>query len=122
MIASCNKDQLSLTNPRNALHHWERAANNVDAQCDKLAIELSWQRFASKVAKLQLPHLHLTYIPHLHLAPPLRATPFEFCLDFRHQKARIPAGAIVSRCVILRLAVSVQRGLVTDGQTDTLRQ
>jgi len=35
--------------------------NNVDAQCDKLATELSWQSFASKVANFQLPHLHLTY-------------------------------------------------------------
>jgi len=33
--------------------------NNVDAQCDKLATELSWQRFASKVDNFQLPHLHL---------------------------------------------------------------
>ena len=35
--------------------------NKVDAQCLKLATELSWERFASKVANLQLPHLHLTY-------------------------------------------------------------
>jgi len=35
--------------------------NNVDAQCDKLATELSWQRFASKLANFQLPHLPLTY-------------------------------------------------------------
>jgi len=35
--------------------------NKVDAQCDKLATELNKrQRFASKVANLQLPHLHLT--------------------------------------------------------------
>jgi len=31
--------------------------NKVDAQCDKLATELSSQRFASKVANLQLPHV-----------------------------------------------------------------
>jgi len=36
-----NKDQLSLTNPRDALHHGERAANKVHAQCDKLRTELS---------------------------------------------------------------------------------
>jgi len=35
------KDLLSLTNPRDALHHGEHAANEVDAQCDKLATELS---------------------------------------------------------------------------------
>jgi len=36
--------------------------NKVDAQCDKLATELSQQRFASKFASLQLPHLYLTYL------------------------------------------------------------
>jgi len=35
--------------------------NKVDTQCDKLATELSWQRFTSKVATFQLPHLHFTY-------------------------------------------------------------
>jgi len=30
---------------------------------DKLATELSWQRFASTVANFQLPQLHLTYTP-----------------------------------------------------------
>jgi len=35
--------------------------NNVDAQCEKLATELRWQRFALKVASFQLLHLHLTY-------------------------------------------------------------
>jgi len=36
--------------------------NNVNAQCDKLATELSWQRFSSKVANFQPQHLHLTYL------------------------------------------------------------
>jgi len=36
--------------------------NKVDAQCDKLATELSWQCFASKVTNFQLPHLYLTYL------------------------------------------------------------
>ena len=35
--------------------------NKVDAQCDKLATELSWQRFTSKIASFQLQQLHLTY-------------------------------------------------------------
>jgi len=35
--------------------------NKVDAECDKLATELSWQSFASKVATFQLLHPHLTY-------------------------------------------------------------
>jgi len=34
--------------------------SKVDAQCDKLVTELTWQRFTSEVANLQLPHLHLT--------------------------------------------------------------
>jgi len=36
------KDQLSLTNPSDELHHGERAVlqtNKVDAQCDKLATD-----------------------------------------------------------------------------------
>jgi len=37
--------------------------NKVDAECDKLATKLIWQRFTSKVANIQLPHLHLTYPP-----------------------------------------------------------
>jgi len=41
--------------------------NQVDAACDKVATDLSWQRFASKVANLQLAHLHL--------ASPLEVTP-----------------------------------------------
>jgi len=38
-----NKDQLSLTNPRDALHHGERAVNKLGGRsvCDKPATELS---------------------------------------------------------------------------------
>jgi len=56
-------------------------------------------------------------IPHLHLAPPLGVTPFEFCRDFRHQKTRIHGLSSGVVCVILRLAVSVEHRLVTDRQT-----
>ena len=42
-IASIDKYHLLLTNPHDALHHGKRAAK-VDAQCDKLATELSRQR------------------------------------------------------------------------------
>jgi len=55
---------MSLTKPRDALHHGKHAVlqtSKVDAQCDKLVTELSWQCFASKVANFQLPHLHSTY-------------------------------------------------------------
>jgi len=34
---------------------------HVNARCDKLASELSWQRFTSKAANFRLLHLHLTY-------------------------------------------------------------
>ena len=47
---------------------------------------------------------------------------FEFCRDFRHQKTRVPGLSCGVVCVILRLAVSVEHRLVTDGQTDTWRQ
>jgi len=43
-------------------------------------------------------------------------TPFEFCRDFRRQKIRVqglPSGVV---CVILRLAVSIEHRLVTDGR------
>jgi len=47
------QDQLSLTNPA------RRTA--ARRKCDKLATELSWQRFTSTVANFQLLQLHLTY-------------------------------------------------------------
>jgi len=87
--------------------------NNVDALCDKLATEQSWQRFTSKVANLQQSHLHLTYctcIWHLHWGDP-----FEFCQDFRHQK-------LDSLGYRVALFVSVEHRLVTVGRTDTRRQ
>ena len=55
---------------------------------------------------------------HLHLAPQLGVTPYEFCQDLPHQKTspyRLPCGVA---CVILRLAVSVEHQLVTYRQTD----
>jgi len=35
--------------------------SKVDGQCDKVATELRWQCFTSKVANMQLSHLPLTY-------------------------------------------------------------
>ena len=43
----------------------------------------------SKVAKLQIPHLYIFHLPHMHLAPPLGETPFVFCRDFQNQKTRL---------------------------------
>jgi len=82
---------------------------------------IRWQRFVSKVAKLQIPHLYLTY-PHLYLAPPLGETPFAFCRDFRNQKTRL--SGLVWR--YLRdptfSCFSIEHRLVTDGRTGTGQQ
>jgi len=44
-----------MTNPRDALHYNERAANKYGGRSvDKLATELSSQRFASKLRKLPI--------------------------------------------------------------------
>jgi len=90
----------------------------VDAQCDKLVTELSWQflpwsTFLSYSELIKLPIL--TY--HLHLAPPLGATPFEFCWDLWDQKSRVPGLSCGTVYVIICLAVSVEHRLVTDRQT-----
>jgi len=87
---------------------------NADAQCDKLATELSRQclqrstflSYLSKVANFNLPHLQLV--------PPLGVTPFEFCQDLWYQKTRVPGILCGIVCVILHLAVSVEHQLVTN--------
>ena len=95
--------------------------NKVDAQCDKLATELSWQRFASKVANLQLPHLHLTYptcIWRLHWGWPR----LSFAEIFGVRKREL--WAIVWRCSrdpTFSLH-SVEHRLVTDRRTDGQRR
>jgi len=76
----------------------------VDAQCDKLATELSYI---------------VVTLPHLYLAPLLRMTPFEFCRDLRNQKTGVPGLSCSVVCVILCLVVSVEQRLVTVRQTDT---
>jgi len=54
-----NKDPLSLTTPgMRCITANVLKIHIVNAQCDKLATELRQQRFASKVANFQLPHLH----------------------------------------------------------------
>jgi len=91
-------------------------ANKVDAECDKLATELRWQRLAPKVANCQLPHsvnLYPTCI-----GASIGVTPVEFCRDFRHQKTRVTGLSCGVVCVILHLAVSVEHRLVTDRRAD----
>ena len=82
------------------------------------------ESYLSKVANFNIHHLHF--------APPLRVTPFdiELCRDFRHQKTRIPAWAIVWRCLrdptLSRFSRTPtcdrQTDRQTDGQADTRRQ
>jgi len=105
---------------------WQNRATNcitaklqVDAQTDKLATELSWERLASKVANFQLPCLHLTYPTYLHLVLSLGWPCLSFAEIFGIRKTRIPGLSCGVVCVILRLAVSVEHRLVTDRKTDT---
>jgi len=78
-----NKDQLSLTNPRDVLHHGERAANNkVDVQCDKLATGLTL-RVESRQFTATAPAFNL---PHLHFAPPLGRPRLSFAEIFGTRK------------------------------------
>jgi len=88
--------------------------NKVDAQCDKLATELSWQRFVSKVASFHLPHLHLTYPACIWRL--CRGWPHLSCAEIFVVRKLKFLGEIV--CVILRLAISIEHWLVTDGWTD----
>jgi len=55
---------------------------------------------------------------HLHLAPPLRVTPNEFCRDFQQQKTRDHGISFGVVCVMLCLVVSVEHQLVTDGRRE----
>jgi len=59
--------------------------------------------------------------PHLHLAPPLGATPVEFRGDLWLQKSRLPGLSCGVVCVILRLAFLLELRLVTDRRTDRHR-
>jgi len=56
-------------------------------------------------------------LPNLYSAPPFGVTPLEFCLDFLHQKTRVPGLSYGIVCVIEGLAILVQHRLVTDMMT-----
>ena len=89
----------------------------LDAQRDKLATELSWKRFASKVAHLQLLRLHLTY-PTCIWRLRWGWVRLSFAEVFGIRKLRVSGLSRGVVCVILRLAVSAEHRLVTDEQTD----
>jgi len=85
--------------------------------CDRAklsALRVESRQFSATATALNLPHLHL--------APLLLVTQFEFCRDFQQQKTRIPGLLCGIVCVILRLAVSVEHRLVMNEQADTRRQ
>jgi len=63
--------------------------------------------YISKFADFNLPHVYLAHL--------LKLTPFEFCQDLRRQKTRVPRLSRGVVCVILCLAVLVDRP--TDGET-----
>jgi len=80
----------------------------VDAQCDKHATELvdnacDGRRF--RVIASYLINVASFNVPHLHLAPSLGVTPFEFCRDLRQQKTRVPGLSCGVVRVILRLCL-----------------
>jgi len=90
----------------------------VDAQCDKLATELSWKRlrrstFSSYSQSFVIANLtNPTCIWRLRWGDP--GPRFEFCRYLRRQKTRVSRLSCDVACVILRLAVSVKHRLVTD--------
>ena len=52
----------------------------MDAQCDKIATELSRQRLRRSTFLSYLSKVTNVILPHLHLAPPLGVTPFDWVL------------------------------------------
>jgi len=95
---------------------------NADAQCDKLATQLSWQCLrwstSSSYSELFLSKVTNFNLPHLHLAPPLGVTPSYLYRELWHQKRvhRLSCGIV---CMILHFAASVEHRLVTDRETTT---
>ena len=93
----------------------------VDAQCDKLVTELSWQHsqwsMFSSYSKLFVESRQFQPTPPAFGAS-IGVTPFEFCRNLQHQKTRVPGLSCGTVCMILCLAISVEHWLVTDRQTD----
>jgi len=64
-------------------------------------VRIKSRQFSATSAALNLPHLHLV--------PPLGVTLFEFCRYFQHQKTTVTGLSCEIVCVILHLAISVER-------------
>jgi len=89
--------------------------DNVDAQCDKLATKLTL-RVENRQFSATVPAFN--NLLHLHLAPPLGVTPFEFWWVFFIRELESHGLSCGVVCAILRLTVSVEHRLVTDKRTD----
>jgi len=78
----------------------------VDAQCDKLATELSWQRLLRRFSLSSYSELIIKSSQFRHSPPAFGAspqvTPLVFCRDTRRQKTRIPGLSCGVVCVIRR--------------------
>ena len=70
--------------------------------------------YLSKFANLDLPHLHL--------APPLGVTPFEFQKDFWHQKTRVPGLSCLCVPMFSHFSTTLTCDRRTNRQTDTQTQ
>jgi len=58
----------------------------LDAQCDKLATKLSWQRLWRSTFLSYWSKVACSNRPHLNLAPPLKVTQFSFAKIFGNRK------------------------------------
>jgi len=65
-----------------------------------------WNIWWFGVARLKIADLNL---PHLYLWPPLEVTTLEFSRYFWHQKSRVPGLSYSVVCIVLGLAVLVER-------------
>jgi len=117
---------------RDALHHGKRAANKGGRSVFMMNLRPNYKLTTIATScgrRFQVIASHLSKVAnfnlsHLHLAPQMGVAPFEFCRDLRSQKTRVPGLSCGVVCVILRLAISVEHRLVSDGQThdyDTYR-
>ena len=94
--------------------------HKVDAQ--SINLRPNYKLTTPRVESRQLAAIARAFsVPHLHLQPPLEVIPFEFYRDFRLQKTSVPGLSCAVVCVILRLAVSLEHRLVTDGRMDGRR-
>jgi len=110
------RDQLSLTNVRDVLHHDVRTANtviNLQPNC------------VDNVSQRKSPILTTApafSLSRLHLSPLLGLPHVSFAKIFSIRKLRVPGLSCGVVCVILRLAISVEHHLVADRQTHDDRQ